>query len=227
MKKSAVTRVLGFIGALGASAALVGTAVNTTGAYFTDKHDGSINAGTGAVKVDTTDLTLNFDGLLPGEFKTRRVDYTARGTGAQDLWLVFPTTGAADAFLHTPQAGSAPLGRYGHLAITSNAGASFVSNNLTASPSGYNSADSCYIDANGDGGNAAELSSPSDLLPYCAPRPAILLQSNMSPGDTGYANIEFGFTKLLRGGQNSATAPLAAFSIVATQHGIRPDNSFN
>ena len=52
MRKSRAVRVAGFVGALGASAALVGFAASGTGAYFTDSHTGSINASTGSIKVD-------------------------------------------------------------------------------------------------------------------------------------------------------------------------------
>jgi hypothetical protein len=52
MRKSRAVRVAGFVGALGASAALVGFAATGTGAYFSDSHTGAINASTGSVKVN-------------------------------------------------------------------------------------------------------------------------------------------------------------------------------
>ena len=51
MNKKTGIRVAGFAGALCASAALVGISVAGTGAYFTDSHDGTINASTGQMKV--------------------------------------------------------------------------------------------------------------------------------------------------------------------------------
>src|SRR4051812_13993572 len=110
MRKGKALRITGFFGALCASATLVGFAATGTGAYFTDSHDGAINAGTGHIRVDVSpaDLQLNFDNLLPGEYQTQRVDYAAHpSSGSEDLWLVFPNDGSADAFIHTPQAGPA------------------------------------------------------------------------------------------------------------------------
>ena len=54
MRKSRAVRVAGFVGALGASAALVGFAASSTGAYFTDSHTGAVNASTGSVKVNVS-----------------------------------------------------------------------------------------------------------------------------------------------------------------------------
>ena len=84
MRKATTVRIAGFIGALCASGALVAASVSGTGAYFTDSHNGSINAGTGHIKVDVTpaDGNLNFDNLLPGEYQTQRVTYTAHPSSA-------------------------------------------------------------------------------------------------------------------------------------------------
>jgi hypothetical protein len=230
MRKAKTVRIAGFFGALCASVALVGFSVAGTGAYFSDTHTGEVDASTGQIKVDISpaDGKLSFENLLPGEYQTKRIDYTARPVGGtEDIWLVFPNAEtSADAFIQTPQSGAVPLGRYGHFGVTSTGGASFVSSNLTLSPNGgYNSADSCHIDANGDGGSSTTATKKSDLVPYCAPAHAILLQSNLSAGDTGYADLTFGYTPLLTGGQGAALNKVENFDIVATQHGVRPDNS--
>jgi hypothetical protein len=227
VKKSKALRLAGFAGALCASGALLATSISGTGAYFTDSHNGSINAGPGHVRVQVSDASLNFDNLLPGDYKTDRVNYTADGTGAEDIWLVFPTDGSANAFLQTPSTGATPLGRFGHFAVTSTGGANFSSYNLTASPSGYSSSDSCGIDANGEGGSNQQAATKADIVPFCAPRPAILLQSNMNASDAGSADLTFGFTPLLKGGQDGPRATIVPFKIVATQHGVRPDDPNN
>ncbi len=230
MERKKAIKLGGFAGALCASAALVGISVSGTGAYFTDSHAGSINAGTGHVKVDTTDLSLNFNNLLPGEYQTKTVGYTARTSGAEDIWLVFPDHGN-DAFSHIPVSGPIPLGRYGHFAVSSTNGASFTSYNLALSPNGgIGASDSCTIDANGEGGSTAQSATAADAAPpYCAPAGAILLASNLTEGQGGTASLEFGYTPLLKdpAAQGLATAPLVNFQIVATQHGIRPDNPNN
>ncbi len=231
MRKATTVRIAGFIGALCASGALVAASVSGTGAYFTDSHTGSINAGTGHISVDVTPANgqLNFSNLLPGEYQTQRVGYTAHpSSGTEDIWLVFPNAGhAGDAFISQSQTGPTPLGRYGHFGVTSSGGASFQSSNLSLSAGGYNDANSCTIDANGEGGSGQTASSPSDQVPYCAPMGAILLQSGMGDGAFGTADLTFGFTKILKSGQDSTTAPLEPFKIVATQHGIRPDDPNN
>lgn len=228
MQRSKALKLTGFAGALCASAALVGFSVSGTGAYFTDSHSGSINAGTGTVKVSTNNLSLNFDNLLPGEYQKKDITYTAHTTSTEDIWLVFPTDGSAAAFTSTPKPGPVPLGRYGHFAVTSTNGAHFTSYNLARSTGGVHASDACSIDNNGEGGSNQQPTSPSDTqVPYCAPADAILLASGLSDGQGGTATLEFGFTPLLTDPQGQATAPLVAFKIVATQHGVRPDNQYN
>jgi hypothetical protein len=226
MQKSKAIRLAGFVGALGASAVLVGAAVQGTGAYFTDSHNGSVNAGTGDVKVNTSDLTLNFTSLLPGEFKTNNVDYTAAGTGPEDIWLVLPTDGSAVAFNGGP--GSNSLGRYGHFAVSA-PGGDFTSYNLTSPGT---STDVCGVDANGHGGSNQQATShnnsdPGSYVPYCPVPGAILLQSGLTYGQSGTAAVTFGYTKILKSGQDAPTALVAPFKIVATQAGVRPDDVNN
>ncbi len=238
MRKSRAVRVAGFVGALGASAALVGFAATSTGAYFTDSHSATIQASTGSVKVATSpgdNGTLNFTNLLPGDYQTQKISYQALGTGSEDIWLVFPTDPdpahhPSEAFTGHAGDGAVPgaLGRYGHLAVSAPAG-SFTSYNLSregaAAP---HTGSSCSIDANGHGGSNTQVTSPSDhTVPFCAPADAILLSSGLTYGQAASATITFGFTPLLTGPQAAGLAPVAAYKIVATQHGIHPDNQFN
>ncbi len=226
-------RLGGFIAALGASGALVAAATGATGAYFTDSHDGSINASTGSVKVSTTDLSLNFTGLLPGEFQTKDVQYWAEGTGAEDIWLVLPTDGSADALNKVPTdnpADATPLGRYGHFAVSSPAG-SFTSFNLaTSAASGPHSGPSCNVNADGHGGSSAQAANRSDYsVPFCPVPNAILLSSNLTASQSGTAHITFGFTKLMNDAaqQGLNLSQVAKFKIEATQHGVLPSDPNN
>ncbi|MDQ1733907.1 MAG: hypothetical protein QOH56_158 [Pseudonocardiales bacterium] len=225
MRKAKAVRITGFVGALCVSAALVGAAAQGTGAYFTDSHNGVVNASTGAVKVNVSDLTLNFQDLLPGEFKTNDINFTAAGTGAEDIWLVLPTDGTAVAFNGAGGA-SAALGRYGHVAVSSPSG-DFSSYNLSTDPAGAGSAASCGTDANGHGGSNQQATStknsdPGSYVPYCPVPGAILLGSGLTYGQGGTAHVTFGFTKVLKSGQGAPLAPVAQFKIVATQAGISP-----
>jgi hypothetical protein len=216
--------------ALGAGAfALVAAAAGTTGAYFTDSQSGAINGSLGSVKVNTTALALNYANLLPGVFPTQNVTYTAAGTDAEDIWLVLPTDGSADKFNgQKGTSGEAPaLGRYGHFAVTSPAG-SFTSYNLTTAAV-LGGTDSCTVNANGHGGSDAQATSKSDYIDYCPVPSAILLSSNLPAGQSATAKITFGFTKLLKGPNvlNAPLAEVAQFKIVATQHGVLPNDINN
>jgi hypothetical protein len=232
MRKSKAVRVAGFVGALGASAALVGFAATGTGAYFTDAHTGTIQASAGVVKLNLDSPAngiLAFTNLLPGEDQTQNINYTAAGTGAEDVWLVFPSDGTAEAFVgHTGDGvgggSGGGLGRFGHFALNSPAGA-FESYNLNGPADPSNPAQ-CTIDANGHGGSNAQPTSPQDTqVNYCAPKNAILLQSGLTYGQSGSAALTFGFTKLATS-QAGGTVNVA-YKIVATQANIRPDDPFN
>jgi hypothetical protein len=235
MRKSRAVRVAGFVGALGASAALVGFAATGTGAYFSDSHTGSINASTGSVKVNIApgDGNLNFTNLLPGAYQDQQISYQSTGTGNEDVWLVFPTTGGSnpggnpsEAFTgYSGDGGGGGLGRYGHLAINAPAG-TFTSYNLNGRNPSDTVSQVCGVDANGHGGSNAQAASKNDptLIPYCAAPTAILLSSNMAPGQLDSATITFGYTPLLTGPQAAALAPVASYKIVATQTGVRPDD---
>jgi hypothetical protein len=226
MRKSKAVRVAGFVGALGASAALVGFAATGTGAYFTDSHGGALKASTGSVKlgISPTDGVLNFTDLLPGEYKTQQLSYQAQGSGLEDVWLVIPTDGTASALVGAPDSAASGLGRYGHFAVDAPAG-SFTSYNLSSPRAGDNSV--CSVDDYGHGGSNQAAATKDDYTPYCAPTKAILLSDGLASGQSATANITFGFTPLLKSGQNGPLGQVAAYKIVATQHGIRPDNPNN
>lgn len=243
VKKSMAIRIGGFAAALCASGALIGTAVSGTGAYFTDAHNGTIYANTGQIKVNVTPAngTLNFQNLLPGDYQTQQIDYTAQPVGGQnqteDIWLVFPTDNGhggnpSEAFTGVPEdPDPGALGRYGHFALSSTGGAHFTSYNLAnpGTTSGHTGS-SCSTNANGWGGSNAQPTSPSDTTTagFCAPPDAILLQSNMANGQSGSATLTFGFTPLLTSQtQYANTTPIVNYKIVATQHGIAPNNQFN
>ncbi len=228
MIRSRGVRIASFAVAVGVTATLIAFAVSSTGAYFTDSHDGTINVGTGTVSVNpTSSLSLNFTNLLPGTFQTQSVKYTTTGTGPEDIWLVLPAS-SAKAFNGVPKSGPIPLGRYGHFAVNSPAG-SFTSYNLASDPKPP-STDSCPVDAKGHGGSNQQAANASDYtVPYCPVPNAILLSSGLNYGDTGTAVITFGYTQIMSDSdqQGQATARLAKFKLVATQHGILPSDPNN
>ena len=227
MRKSRAVRVAGFVGAVGASAALVGFAASGTGAYFSDAHSGAINASTGSVRLITnpSDGQLNFTNLLPGQYQTQQIQYQATGTGNEDVWLVFPTgsPNPSEAFTGKPDdAGPGPLGRFGHFAVDSSSGTSPSYNLATRETPGH-TGPSCPTDANGHGGSDPQAATRTTIVDFCAPPNAILL-NNLAPGQADAATITFGFTPLLEHGQGGPLTTITPYQIVATQHGVRPDD---
>jgi hypothetical protein len=222
-------RLGGFIAALGASGALIASATGATGAYFTDSHDGSIQAVSGHLNLNIThgSTTLNFTGLMPGEDQTAQVSYqTSLSSGTEDVWLVFPDTEAYEQFTGAsgnslwPDGG---MGRYGHFAVSdSNGGNAFESYNLKNAPSG--STDVCPVDANtGRGGSNHPATSEADTPPYCGVPNAILLASNLATGADGTVTVTFGLTgRQTQQNQTEFHPHALQYQLVGTQHGVKP-----
>jgi hypothetical protein len=226
VSKKNILKVGGFIATMATGAAMLGAAVTGTGAYFTDSKPGGLSANSGHLTLNTTDANLHFDNLVPGEDKTKTVDFNVDATGKSDVWLVFnPTdvgylawTGASDNVLY-PAGG---LGRYGHVVIANGGSTLFQSRNLKFDPAGPNTSASCYVNpATGHGGSDVGPTSPTDTPPYCGVPTAIKIASNLSSGEGGVLNMTFGIT----GKWTVQHSPVASvpFNVVATQAGVRPD----
>ncbi len=223
MSMNRILKVGGFIGTLAAGAALVGSAVTGTGAWFSDSRDGNLSASTGRLHLNTSNTNLTFDNLVPGEYKTRNIDVSLPGNNStnSDVWLTFDGSDAAYLQFSGDKGNTAypdgGLGRYGHFAVSVNGGAPvFQSYNLANGPA----AQSCGVDGNGNGGSSQQASSPADTPPYCGVPTAIKLASNLSPGDVRTINLIFGVT----GRWTAQNVPVTnvPFKVVATQVGIRP-----
>src|SRR4051812_22516901 len=206
---------------MAAGAAMVGAAVTGTGAYFTDSKSGGFSASTGHLTLNTTDPNLAFDDLMPGEDKTKNVEFNVNSEGKSDVWLVFnkndPGYALFTAAKGDPNAPDGGLGRYGHFAVSNNGGAPlFQSYNLQHKGTG--TGDSCGVDANGNGGSTQRPTSPTDTPPYCGVPTAIKIASNLSSGDGGVLNVTFGVT----GKWTAQHSPVASvpFKVVATQVGV-------
>lgn len=223
MGKTKAIRIAGFVGAVCASAALIGGTAASTGAYFTDSHPGSITAQTGHLNVNVAGgdsaLALNFSNLVPGEYQTKKIGYSTSSSTNEDLWLVFPTnqgylafTGDKDNPNYTPGG----LGRYGHFAVANNGSARFSSYNLALPPAGVANC----TDANGNG-FGPQATGVSDTPPYCGVPQAIKLADNLPSGTSGEVEVTFGVTGRWTG-QNLPVVNLG-YQLVATQHGVRPD----
>jgi hypothetical protein len=215
-------KVGGFVSTLAAGAALVGAAVTGTGAYFMDSNPGSLSGSTGHLRLNTTDTNLSFDDLVPGEPKTRNIEYNVDASGKSDVWLVFDKndlgyaiwTGEKGNALH-PDGG---FGRYGHFAVKNNGGTLFQSWNLQNAPAG--ATDACPVNADGHGsGRPATSASDKPLL--CGVPGAIKIASNLSSGQGGVLSLTFGVTG--RWTAQDITLPTVPFKVVATQAGVHPN----
>ena len=221
MRKSKAARIAAFIGALGGSAALIGAAATTTGAYFTDSKTGTVSASSGHLTIDrNNDYNLSFDNLIPGEYKDRVVGYHTGGDTNEDIWLYIPAgagyaalTGAADNSDGSPNG----MGRFGHFAVKNNADqVLFSSYNLT----NVSKDTSGCADDNGHG-SGPQATSETDTPPNCGVPHYMLLESNVPSGTDGKFTMTFGITGKAKGqGAPVANVP---FQVVATQHNIRPD----
>ncbi len=224
MSKNSIIKAVGFVGTLAAGAALVGSAVTGTGAYFTSSKTGTLAASSGHLTLNTTDTNLAFSDLMPGEDKTKNIDFNTDSEGKSDVWVVFDKTSPAyGAFSgsNTEYAGGG-LGRYAHFAVSVNGGQPvFESYNVKNRDATDTTSLVCYVDANGNGGSAVRASSPTDTPPYCGVPGAIRIAQNLSNGEGRTLNVTFGLTGRWKG--QHATLATVPFQVVATQAGVRPD----
>jgi hypothetical protein len=237
MRKAKALRIAGFVGALCASAALVGTSVAGTGAYFSDSHPGTINASGGHLTLSTSDTALNFSNLMPGTPVADPVDYNVSvSSGGVDVWLTFdPADAGYLAFTGSAPAAGANgggLGGFGYFTVKdSTAGTAFTSGNL-AFPYGQTaentypssaSASVCGVNADGRGGSNAIVTATTSQVPWCGVPDKILLRSNVTNGQAGTITVTFGLNGV-KAKNSLENVPVASvpFHIVATQHGQTP-----
>jgi hypothetical protein len=208
-----------------ASVALLGgtalLASGATGAYFSDSKPGTISGTVGNVHVSTnggfgaTGSDLVFTNLLPGEAQTVSMNYTNTGSGAEDIYIVFPNATALSALNN--------LGTYGEAHLSANGTALFDSANLN------------------DRVSTCGPLLPSGCWPL---KPQYALVSNLPAGATGSVTFSFNYAgKLSAQAPAGAPAPVwnsypvtgqttsndadgsgsgLPYKIVATQHGITP-----
>lgn len=244
MSKKNVFKVAGFIGTLGAGAALVATAATGTGAWFTASKDGSLTAQAGNLTLSTSDTTLDFRGIMPGDDKSKTINYTVNASGGNvDVWVKFDTTSIAYSKFtgykdpdktstsdgpRTGQNGYADggLGRYGHFMVANDTTTLFNSYNLANDPDGDvndpNGVSGCASNDNG-WGSSRKATSPSDTgMGYCGVPGYIKVASNLPSGANRNVTLTFGLTGK-QTERNQLQVDGLPFQIVATQAGHRPD----
>lgn len=243
MSKGTAWRIGGFAAALTASVALVAAATGTTGAYFTDTHDGTLNGSSGHLTLQIGhpgQLSMNFTDLIPGQTQTKHVSFTTNSSSdvTEDVWVLFPVTDTTDKTAYAMFTGGkgeygyadGGLGRYAQIEIGATTGSynrAFVSHNLANDPSMNDSfggfASACYNPATGRGGETAAPTSPTDTsMGYCGVPKMILVASNLSSGAAGTVDIKFGLTGKATT-QNVPWLSNVHWQIVATQHGVAPN----
>jgi hypothetical protein len=222
MFKKKSTRIVAFIGTLGASAALIGTAATNTGAYFTDSETGHVSGSSGHLALDkNSDYELSFAKLVPGEYKTQSVGYKTSGDTAEDIWLAFPDGVAYAKFSgakHGANWDDGGMGRYGHFAVANSGGTVFSSYNLQDEADGS----SGCADINGHG-SGRQSTGVGDTPPLCGVPHYILLEQNVPSGTQAQFTMTFGVTGRQTDQGQAAPPAKVPFQVVGTQHGVRPD----
>lgn len=216
MSKRKLARIAALASTALVGAALIGSVVATTGAFYTDSHgNGSVNTTNGTVSVLINGLpgdapTINFDGLLPGTPMTTNVAVGNTGTGPEDVYIVFNNDNGAWSGVNT-------LGNYGTFTIAGN-----VYDNLNNSTVNLPGASSTGVPGVEDmtnlmsGSCSAHGKKPINFLPHY-----VKVAGGLGVGVTYTFGVSFGFIDCLTSGQGAVGTPLH-FSIVAFQAGTDP-----
>jgi hypothetical protein len=214
MRKYSFARTIGFIGSAGLTVALIGAAATGTGAYFTDSKSGAITGTMGTIAITGYDgggdnaLDMTFSGMLPGEAQSRTVRYQNTGSGNQDVWVVFNKADLNNGLPGDAARGLNTLGTYAEVHMTANGSPIFDSANLN---DGY----PC-----GTPGNPGYPT-------LCALPSQIKLADNLAPGAVGDMMFSFAPGYKFKNGVQGAAILQLGYKLVATQHGIAPDNAYN
>lgn len=214
MSKAKVARLAGFTVALGATASLAAFAATGTGAYFSDAKTGNVISGTmGSIAITGHDgggahhLGISFANMLPGDTSSKTVGFTNTGKNPEDVYVVFDQSALGDHNAATNN-GLNDLGHFASVEVDSAGSPVFRSSNLNDDPA------SCPTVADGHRTD-------------CSPLPHVLkLAENLAPGADGSMTFSFMPSAAFQNVQNVQLLNLP-YTLVATQHGIAPDNSLN
>jgi len=98
MQKRKLARIAALATTTVATAALLGSVVATTGAYWTDSHGGTITGTNGTVAITVNGgggaglLDFDFSGIMPGVTKTATVNLYNPTANPEAVWVVFNNT---------------------------------------------------------------------------------------------------------------------------------------
>lgn len=216
MLKILKNRAVALVASVGLLGGVAWVAAGTTGAYFSDTHQGDIDGTIGSIHAsvsggDGADATnLHFTNMLPGTPQTVTVNYQNTGANNEDVYIVFNDATALSA-LNT-------LGTYGEVHLAANGNHVFDSANLN------------------DRSSTCGAFDPAGCWPLEA---QYKVASNVAPGDSGKVSFTFNFSGKIQnpdfegGAWNSypvtgqttnsgTTGTGLPYEIVATQVGVTP-----
>ena len=214
MTKRKFARIAGLTTTVVAASALIAGVVGSTGAYFTQANPGSITGTFGAVTMSVSGsgagadgISFNFNGMMPGEYKTANISVQNTGTENEDIYLVFSNANGAWSAVNT-------LGTYGEFVVN---GTDYYNLNNSA-PQWTGSP---YTNACGD------------TVPGIAYLPHVNYFGTLTPGASATYAVSFRYSACISNplyqGQPiflPANNPLG-FSVVAEQAGILPNDAHN
>ena len=224
MFKSTRIRFVALLSTAAVTAALIGVAVMSTGAYFTDTKPGTIAANFGNVAVAVAGENIDFANLMPGEVQTQTVTIQNTGTGNEDMWLVFKNDNLAWSAVND-------LGQYGKFVINGN-----TYDNLSNRYNSTTGVPGAPIAGSFMPGSCSTVNRvPVNYLPHK------IFLGTLTPSQVWTFNVSFNIIACKSTGGGGAlwssvandfspllTGPLPLnFNIAAFQPGVNPEDPFN
>lgn len=203
-----------------ATAALIGSVVATTGAYFTDSKPGAITGNLGTVTVAISGQDINFANMLPGAAQTQTVTVQNTGTGNEDLYMAFTNEGNVWSAVNT-------YGRYARFVIAGKTYDNLNNNVGNGAPPNWG------VAATGEPfGPCVTPTAPINYLPHVVPL------ATLAPGQIWTFDVTFEWSACLTSGQGatmfgeSDTAPIVTagplnYVVAAFQAGVDPLSPLN
>lgn len=227
MDKLRALKLTGALAAVGTAAALIGTAVTGTGAYFSDRHNGSVNGTFGQVSVTVSNagggssLDYQWANIRPGEWQTAQMTIKNTGSQNQDVYLAFDDANGEWSQINT-------LGTYGEAKVYSQ---------LTGTKD-YNNLNNKY--AQGTPPNTGQTNACGDATPAISYLPAQNFLGQLAPGQSEVVQFQFRYSACLGNNTKSNGSTVTFnnegtpafknplnFAIMATQPGVKPSDPHN
>lgn len=203
-----------------ATAALIGSVVATTGAYFTDSKPGAITGNLGTVSVAISGQNINFVNLMPGETQTQTVSVQNTGTGNEDIYIVFDNSNLAWSAVND-------MGQYGKFVVNGNVYDNLNNRYAALTPG---------LPGTPTGAMTGPCGTPQIGVNYL---PHVIKLGTLTSGQLWSFDVSFQFNPCLSSGQGAtlwgasdknfptiAPAPLN-FVIAAFQPGVDPTSNLN